>query len=341
MRIKVPYALNLLFPIIGWALLCGVFSYVLILAIAKFEKGLSKEVFIFIAPVLILIFCFIAVLRYGGISLWSREKMRIVNKNISEKGIVSGLTTAEIKETFDALVFVSRSTYTNVFVSILSIIILLVLIEWVSMASIIDLLIIIVGGIIAMFFAGAFATFFSQQAMFSIIKDCRRMLIERGEKMENNQLSGLGYKFYFLFILPFFTVLITLIVSFPLNLNIVIISLIGLIMTFIIDRVLFVYLSNSLRELERFANELPRGERTVFATGSLDKEIVNLAENLNSASEEIHSSQKKLGKSQEEMEKRVKELEKFFELTINREVKMIELKKEINKLKGNVQENDA
>jgi chromosome segregation ATPase len=100
-------------------------------------------------------------------------------------------------------------------------------------------------------------------------------------------------------------------------------------------------LSNSLRELERFANELPRGERTVFATGSLDKEIVNLAENLNSASEEIHSSQKKLGKSQEEMEKRVKELEKFFELTINREVKMIELKKEINKLKGNVQENDA
>jgi glucan phosphoethanolaminetransferase (alkaline phosphatase superfamily) len=229
----------------------------------------------------------------------------------------------------------------NVVVSSFLIIISLILIEWINKASVYDLLIIVAGGIIATFFAGAFATFFCQQAMFPTVKDFRRMLIERGEKMENIQLSGIGSKFYFLFFLPVFTVLIVLIMSFPLNLNAVIISLIGLIMTFIIDRVLYVYLSDSLRELERFANELPRGERAVFATGSLDKEIVSLADNLNNASEEIHSSQKQLGKSQEEMAKRVAELEKFFELTINREVKMIELKKEINKLKGNVQEDDA
>jgi hypothetical protein len=62
---------------------------------------------------------------------------------------------------------------------------------------------------------------------------------------------------------------------------------------------------------------------------------------LNDASEEIYVSQKELKKSQEEMKKRVDELEKFFELTINREIKMVELKKELNKLKGNVQEDNA
>jgi hypothetical protein len=55
----------------------------------------------------------------------------------------------------------------------------------------------------------------------------------------------------------------------------------------------------------------------------------------------MYGSRSELEKSQEEMGKRVKELEKFFELTVNREVKMVELKKELKKIKGDVQEDDA
>jgi uncharacterized protein Yka (UPF0111/DUF47 family) len=95
---------------------------------------------------------------------------------------------------------------------------------------------------------------------------------------------------------------------------------------------LFVYLANALNELEGFAKELPVGERAVFVTGSLDKEIVNLSEALNKASEQIYLSKKELEESKEEMAKRVAELEKFFKLTVNRELKMIELKKCIKKL---------
>ncbi len=73
------------------------------------------------------------------------------------------------------------------------------------------------------------------------------------------------------------------------------------------------------------------GERAVFITGSLDKEIVSLSEALNKASEQIYSSKKELEKSKEDMAKRVEELEKFFKLTVNRELKMIELKKELKK----------
>ncbi|MFA5714506.1 MAG: hypothetical protein WC998_02035 [Candidatus Paceibacterota bacterium] len=341
MKIKVPYALGLLFVIIGWAFLCGAFAYVVIITIARFETGSAREVFIIAAPLIILLVCFISTLRYGGFGFLGGKDIKIINKNISERGIIPGLTMFELRETFEALVSICHNTVKNVMGSSFFIIFFLVLLELINKASIYDLLIIIVTGFVATFFSAAFAEFFCQQAMSPIVKDFRRILFERGEKIENIQLSGIGSKFYFLFVLPIFTGLIILIMSFPVKLNVIIIFLIGLTMTFIIDRVLFVYLSDSLREMEGFAKELPKGERAVFTTGSLDKEIVELANNLNSASEEINSSQKKLVKSQEEMAKRVAELEKFFELTINREVKMIELKKEINKLKGNVQEDDA
>lgn len=341
MRIKVPYTLNLLFPIIGWSLLCGTFAYVLILAIARFDDPAARRAFELTAPAFIVLFCFLAILRYSGVGFWAGDDVRLINKNIKSKGIISGLTTSEIKETFNALVFIAKSTMINVLASGLSVMVLVILTEWINMASTFDLMITTVGGIIALFFSCAFATFFCQQSMFAVIKDCRRMLLERGERMEIANLSGIGFKFYFLFFLPLFTVMIVLIASYPVSYNIIIVSLVGLIMTFVIDRVLFVYLANSLSELERFANELPKGEKAVFATGSLDKEIVSLADNLNNASEEIFTSQDELEKSQEEMKKRVEELEKFFELTINREIKMVELKKEINKLKGNVQEDDA
>jgi uncharacterized protein Yka (UPF0111/DUF47 family) len=106
---------------------------------------------------------------------------------------------------------------------------------------------------------------------------------------------------------------------------------VALLMTFIIDKTLFSYISNSLNELQGFAKELPVGERAVFITGSLDKEIVSLSESLNKASEQIYSSKKELERSKEDMAKRVEELEKFFKLTVNRELKMIELKKELKK----------
>ncbi|MFA5086029.1 MAG: hypothetical protein WC468_00305 [Candidatus Paceibacterota bacterium] len=341
MKIKISYTLKILFPIIGWALLCGLFAYVLILSIARFDYPAAKRSFELSAPVFMAVFCFLAVMRYVGFGFWTSEQVRLINKNVSEKGIASSLTTTEVKETFDALRFICRGTLINVIASSLSIVVLLVLTAWINMASDFDLVIIVVGGGVAMFFASAFATFFCQQTMFPAVKECRRILFERGDRVEDKDLSGIGFKFYFLFLLPFFTVLIVLIASLPMKMNVVILSLIGLTMTFVIDRVLFVYLSNSLAEMERFANELPKGEKAVFATGSLDKELVNLAHNLNDASEEINTSRRNLERSEQEMGKRVGELEKFFELTVNREIKMVELKKELGKLKGNVHEDEA
>lgn len=342
MKIKVPYTLNLLFPIIGWSLLCSAFAYILIITIANFKEPLAQQAFIIMSPIFVVLFCILSGLRYSGISFWSGEDIRLVNKNVSSQGILPGLSTEEVKNTFNALVFICRGTLINVLASGLSIIVLIVLTEWFNLASNMEIFIILCGGAVALFFSSAFATFFCQQAMFPVVKECRRILTERDEKLvKNNQLSGIGMKFLFFFFLPFFTVLIVLIAASPFDINVAIICFIGLSMTFIVDRVLFTYLSSALKELDRFANELPLGERAVFVTGSLDKEIVDLSQSLNQASEKMYASRRELEKSQEEMGKRVNELEKFFELTVNREVKMMELKKELKKIKGDAQENDA
>jgi len=341
MKIKVPYTLNLLFPIIGWSVLCSGFAYILIITIAKFKDPMAAHAFLVMTPIYVLLFCFLAIFRYGGFVFWAGNDIKLINKNVSFKGIASGLSTEEVKNTFNALAVTCRASAINVLASGLSIIVLILLTEWFNLASTLEMLIVICGGAIALFFSCAFATFFCQQAMAPALRECRRILMEREDKETKIEFSGIGTKFSFLFYLPFVTVLIVLIAIYPININVAIICFIGLAMTFIVDRVLFIYLANALKELDRFAAELPMGERAVFITGSLDKEIVELSQSLNQASEKMYGSRSELEKSQEEMAKRVSELEKFFELTVNREVKMVELKKEIKELKGNVQEDDV
>lgn len=341
MKIKVPYTLNLLIPIIGWSLLCAAFSYVLIVTMISFKEPAVARSFSVMAPVYAVLFCFLAILRYGWTNFLTEDNVRLINKNVTFKGIVPGLSTEEIKDTFNALAFISKTSSINVLASGLSVMVLTILTEWFNGAAVLELFITFCGGAVALFFSCAFASFFCQQFMSPAVKECRRILAEREDRPDKTEFPGIGNKFYFLFFLPLFTVIGVLISVFPFSLNVTIICLISLAMTFIIDRVLFVYLSNALKELETFAVDLPMGEeKAVFITGSMDKEIVNLSQSLNQASEKMYDSRSDLERSQEEMAKRVNELEKFFELTVNREVKMVELKKQLKKEKGDVQEDN-
>ncbi len=342
MKIRVPYTFKLLIPILGWAILCSAFAYVLIITIVNFKSPAAERSFLIMAPIYTMLFSFLAILRYGGPKFLAEENIRLINKNVTFKGIIPGLSTEEIKDTFNALIFISKTSAINVLASGLSVMVLVILTEWINSSSNQELFIIFCGGLMALFFSCAFAAFFCQQFMSPVIKECRRMLIEREDRPDQTKFFGIGNKFYFLFLLPLFTVLTVLISVYPISLNVAIICFISLSMTFIIDRVLFVYLSNSLKELEAFAVDLPMvEERAIFITGSMDKEIVNLSRSLNEASEKMHDSRSELEKSQKEMANRVNELEKFFELTVNREVKMVELKKQLKKEKEDVQEDNA
>ena len=53
---------------------------------------------------------------------------------------------------------------------------------------------------------------------------------------------------------------------------------------------------------------------------------------------DLKNAQHRLKESEEELKQKVQDLEKFYDMAVGRELKMKELKKEINKLKVELQE---
>jgi hypothetical protein len=329
MKIKTPYTFNFLIPIIAWSILCWTFSYFLIIILVDFENEIAEKSFLYISPMFVLFFSFLSILKHGGIKFLNEKNIDLINKNFSSKGLNSSVSTEEVKKILNSLVAVCERISIDFFVTGILILLLIILTSLINLASLLNVLFIFIGGTIAIFFSSFFAKFFCQKSMFFAIKECRKILTERGESFNDINLPPIKSKLYFLFILPLFIALIVLIFVSSFDVVAAIMILIAILMIFIIDGVLLSCLSGSLREINNFTKDFPLGGRTFFITGSLDKEIVNLFDALNRASEQAYLSKKELEKSKEEMTKRVDELEKFFKLTINRELKMLELKKEL------------
>ena len=79
MKIKVPYTLSVLFPIIGWSVLCSAFAYILIITIAKFNDPMASRAFVAMTPIYVLLFCLLAILRYNGNSFMAGDDIRLLN----------------------------------------------------------------------------------------------------------------------------------------------------------------------------------------------------------------------------------------------------------------------
>jgi len=116
---------------------------------------------------------------------------------------------------------------------------------------------------------------------------------------------------------------------YPIDYKTIVLALIGLAMALIIGRVLYVYVYRSFSEIDKFGRALDKDEKSVFVVGSLDKEFVDLGNNFSKLSEELYLLKKDSEESKKELQKRVTELEKFFNLTVERELKMVELKKKL------------
>lgn len=334
MKIKIPYTLTLLLPIAGWGFLCAAFAYILVLIMAVFKEVGAKGAFSAVVPIYVFLILILAVIKYSGIGSLGTQDVKIINRNITKKGLNYNLPTEEVEKTFYALTSLCRDTSFSSLaagMAVLSLVFVTVSLNGISDS---DVFIISVVGFVTCFFMAAFATFFCEQSIFPMLKECRRVLMERNEKFEEIKFSSIDSKFYFFLLLPFATIFILLACVFPVDFKVIILSLIGLMMTFIISKMLFSSMYNSLMEIDNFSSELPKGDRAIFATGSLNKEFVEMAENLNQASEKIYTSRKELEESKKELEKQLLELEKFFNLTVNRELKMIELKRQLKGLKN-------
>lgn len=344
-KIKIPYLISIVFPTGVWAFLCAAFGAFLILGRADFESTGTKMIFTITFPLcmiatLLIAFAGYGILRVFGIKI-EKNYLKLLNDNIENGHLISGLSSKTIKDIFSALTREPARSFRAGYKYGILIISSTLLIEWfASGGQTVNLFIMFISGSVSCFFVVVFGSSFSERSVYNIAKECREELAKRGESVEECEMINLKRKFNYFLLIPL--LLIVLVLSFvpSVDLNVIIFSFIGFIMIVVISKALSSSIYLAFSELEVFAGELSKNKDKKFFTGSLTKEIVSVSYALNQAVEEIYLSQKEvedknreLKKSYEEIKERKEELEKFYNLTLGRELKMVELKKENEELK--------
>jgi len=122
-----------------------------------------------------------------------------------------------------------------------------------------------------------------------------------------------------------------------LKVEILIFPFVGLVMAAILSNLIFSSVYRSFLEIKDFSKNLSKGRRTFFSTGSVDSEILDVSVSLNSAAKEVYNSKMSAEKAAVDLQERIEELQRFYDLTIGRELRMAELKKQIKSLEGEIE----
>ncbi len=329
-----------------WAFLCGLFGFFFILAHADFESPDVEKIFIFLWLYYLLCAELFRVLFNGGARLLrlniEQKNARIINTYIVNKHINPSLTNEQLEKLFYVL---KKEPITNLVNSIIyggAVVFFTAFTMGILGTSRFNVIVIIVGGIISLAILALFSVF-SVEAFFigDLLRECRRKLKERGIKpKEEIELFSLGNRFnYFIFLLFLITIItLSFVPRSRLSLFLLALSFLTFIMTVVISRMLFSSIYSVFQEIKKFTARLPREKNAEYFTGSSYKEVLDLAEYLNRSAREISFAREQEIKAKKELQEKVNELNKWFKLTVGRELKMMELKKEIERLKKEAEE---
>ncbi len=334
--LKVPYTLDVLISLLGWAALCVFFGFFLVLSQADFEKTGTRNIFILTFFICVVTGALLISVEYGLLRIFGikekRKDLRILNDNIKNGHLLPGLPTETLKEIFSSLS--KRPGDWIKGAELGSLVVLSVLLAEFLTGGTTNLFIILVSGIIAVLLLVIFAGFFAERFIFPVLKECRKALMEKGEDIKEPKSwpNNIKIKFLFFLLVPIVIVMTVLSFMAAFNAKVLVFSLIGLIMAVMISNLLSFSIYQAFSGISDFAKDLPKGEKTLFSTGSLDTEIVSLSKSLNDAAGEVYKARINEEDSKIALQERVAELEGFHRLTIGRELRMVELKEQIKKL---------
>jgi hypothetical protein len=264
---------------------------------------------------------------------FSLNEIKILNKNIKDNKLIPNINTNEVSETLAVLSNYSKIYLAEAFYFGIGYLILICVWQSIFFNSYFDIFITFITGIVAISLLIGFTLFWFQFQSFNVIKECRDFLLSKGLCSIETYFSSIRAKFFFLIFFFVDTLLLYFLSLLSGGNDGIIIFLSGLVMIIFVTSIMFFYLNKSYNEFFDLAKIVSEEDLSIFSTGSLDKEFVDLSKNLNEISTRLYSSKQEAVESKKEMEKRVEELERFFDLTVSREEKMIELKKENESLK--------
>lgn len=368
---KLPFSMAADFSGMAWVYCSVIFGLILILTKNHFEITGTRNIFllsfltgVFIATLISSISS--GLFRIFGKTIGENRYLKTLNDNIIQGKVSSQISNDALLDTYYALdkiiVFLTRLTLVLASAVVLG----SALTEYLYAKSFINTPIILGGGFIAMLVTLVFNTNFASDIMVPFRKQCKALLFARNISFEERPSTNLKTKLNLFILLLIFILLTIFLLDTPIKLSVFLISSIGLILIIFIVNSVFTPFQQALKEIEEAAQRLERGESTVFFSGSKDEEIISLSKSLNTTAQNIKNYREELKEAKEaleikvrartreleelargldekvqertkELQKRIDELEKFYKLTIGRELRMAELKKEIKELKGKLQ----
>lgn len=363
---KISFCVALVVPWLIWAASGAAFGTVIILDKADFQNG-AKEVFILTLFLGAAIAMFFILIEFG-LPIFLNRKLenkdaKIVNDNIIKGKIRKDISNEGLVNLYYSLDKVYNLLSVRNWQWTLTITIILSFVDYFNSFQLSTTLMILTVGFVVAFLTNIYnTTLAGGELMFPLRKECKEMLNSRRLFYKDIFTTSLQEKFRMFIILIIFLLLLILFFSYPLTPNLIIISLIGLAMAITIIRVIFLSFYRALNEIQLLAENMGRGEKVVFYSGSTDREIIVLEKSLNRTAENIKEYQTNLEEAKttleikvrartkeleelakgldeqvkertKKLEERVNELERFRKLTVGRELKMVELKEEIKGLK--------
>jgi len=367
---KTPFGLILCVYMTPWSLLCALFGSLFILSRANFEITGTRNIFFLSMLVYVNIAALGALIDFGLLRLFGirneKRNIRVVNDYIINGHVSPNLSSKTLKEVLLSLRRMPEEIGYQTSKYVIPVILLAAFTERMVSESVINLPIILLGGLFSLILVIFFGVFIVEKLIAVPLRECREVLLKRGEEVEESSrttFDTLKIKFNLFALIPIFLVLVILSAIWPLDFKIIGAAVIGLAMTFTISWTLSSSIYQAFSRIEDFARELPKGGKALFAVGSTDQEMINLSKSLNTAAYEIYTAKRKIEEAKtvlevrvkartkeleeltkgldrqvqektKKLQERVEELEKFHRLTVARELKMAELKRKIKKNKG-------
>lgn len=333
MKLKIPFRFRLAIPILGWSVICFLFNIVIALNTVAFDPN-SEKVFLIISATYFAIVFIFTILATIPVRFFETDVAKVLSKNIKNGKLVPNISIEEVTKVSRILCDYPKRCLKNTFLMGIGYLLIILIWQLIFFASQFNFFALAMISTIAISLMMGFSLFWTQFQSFGLIRQCRDVLATEDLKLAEVYSSSIRTKLFFVFFYLLDVAMLYILASLCEHAVGTVIFLSGIVMIIFLSSILLLYLDNSLKGFMDSVQKVSKKELTIFSTGSLDKEFVDLSKNLNEISTELYTSKQEAVSAKKEMEKRVKELERFFEATISREEKMIELKKENEELRN-------